>query len=148
MSRNACTAVYAFEGTAALAALAARPARRLTLVEGGLGRKGAAPAPRAGRLDALQLVFAVLAGAAVVAAIVLASALSDLAISSSRARALEDVATTTVTVSEGDSLWGIAAERPVEGVETADLVRWIADANSLDGASLRPGQSLVVPARG
>ncbi len=142
MSHNACTAVYAFEGTAALAA------RRLTLVEGGLNRKGAAPAPRTGRLDALQLVFAILAGAAVVAAIVLASALSDLAISSSRARALEDVATTTVTVSEGDSLWGIAAERPVEGVETADLVRWIADANALDGASLRPGQSLVVPARG
>ena len=101
-----------------------------------------------GRLDAPQLVLAILAGAAVVAAIVLASALSDLAISSSRARALEDVATTTVTVSEGDSLWGIAAERPVEGVETADLVRWIADANALDGASLRPGQSLVVPARG
>lgn len=145
MSRNACTAVYAFEGTAALAA---RPVRRLTLVEGGLNRKGAAPAPRMGRLDALQLVFAILAGVAVVAAIVLASALSDLAISSSRARALEDVATTTVTVSEGDSLWGIAAERPVEGVETADLVRWIADANALDGASLRPGQSLVVPARG
>ena len=145
MSRNACTAVYAFEGTAALVA---RPARRLTLVEGGLNRKGAAPAPRMGRLDALQLVFAILAGAAVVAAIVLASALSDLAISSSRARALEDVATTTVTVSEGDSLWGIAAERPVEGVETADLVRWIADANALDGASLRPGQSLVDPARG
>lgn len=145
MSRNACTAVYAFEGTAALAT---RPARRLTLVEGGLNRKGAAPAPRMGRLDALQLVFAILAGVAVVAAIVLASALSDLAISSSRTRALEDVATTTVTVSEGDSLWGIAAERPVEGVETADLVRWIADANALDGASLRPGQSLVVPARG
>lgn len=145
MSRNACTTVYAFEGTAALAA---RPARRLTLVEGGLGRKGAAPAPRMGRLDAPQLVLAILAGAAVVAAIVLASALSDLAISSSRARALEDVATTTVTVSEGDSLWGIAAERPVEGVETADLVRWIADANALDGASLRPGQALVVPARG
>lgn len=145
MSRNACTAVYAFEGTAALTA---RPARRLTLVEGDLNRKGAAPAPRTGRLDAPQLVFAILAGVAVVAAIVLASALSDLAISSSRARALEDVATTTVTVSEGDSLWGIAAERPVEGVETADLVRWIADANALDGASLRPGQSLVVPARG
>ena len=83
-----------------------------------------------------------------VAAIVLGSILSDLVISSSRARALEGVATTTVTVSEGDSLWGIAAERPVDGVETADLVRWIADANSLDDASLRPGQSLVVPARG
>ena len=96
MSRNACTAVYAFEGTAALAA---RPARRLTLVEGGLNRKGTAPAPRTGRLDALQLVFAILAGAAVVAAIVLAATLSDRAITSCRAWALEDVATTTVTVS-------------------------------------------------
>lgn len=145
MSHNACTAVYAFEGTAALAA---RPARRLTLVEGGLGRRHGAPVRRAGELDARQLGLALVAVVAVVAAIVLGSILSDLVISSSRARALEGVATTTVTVSEGDSLWGIAAERPVDGVETADLVRWIADANSLDDASLRPGQSLVVPARG
>ena len=145
MSHNACTAVYAFEGTAALAA---RPARRLTLVEGGLGRRHGAPVRRAGELDARQLGLTLVAGVAVVAAIVLGSILSDLVISSSRARALEGVATTTVTVSEGDSLWGIAAERPVEGVETADLVRWIADANFLDDASLRPGQSLVVPARG
>lgn len=145
MRHNACTAVYAFEGTAALAA---RPARRLTLVEGGLGRRHGAPVRRAGELDARQLGLALVAGVAVVAAIVLGSILSDLVISSSRARALEGVATTTVTVSEGDSLWGIAAERPVDGVETADLVRWIADANSLDDASLRPGQSLVVPARG
>ena len=142
MSHNACTAVYAFEGTAALAA------RRLTLVEGGLRRRPGAPARRAGQLDARQLGVALVAGVAVVAAIVLGSILSDLVISSSRARALEGVATTTVTVSEGDSLWGIAAERPVDGVETADLVRWIADANALDDASLRPGQSLVVPARG
>ena len=145
MSHNACTAVYAFEGTAALAA---RPARRLTRVEGGLGRRHGAPVRRAGELDARQLGLTLVAGVAVVAAIVLGSILSDLVISSSRARALEGVATTTVTVSEGDSLWGIAAERPVEGVETADLVRWIADANFLDDASLRPGQSLVVPARG
>ena len=103
---------------------------------------------RAGELDARQLGLALVAGVAVVAAIVLGSILSDLVISSSRTQALEGVATTTVTVSEGDSLWGIAAERPVDGVETADLVRWIADANSLDDASLRPGQSLVVPARG
>lgn len=142
MNRTACTAVFTCEGTAALKP---RAPRRLTLIEGGC--PAAAEAPRAGALGRGQVLVALLAGLAVVAAVTLASVASDAVISVSRTRALEGVATTTITVAPGDSLWGIAAERPVKGVDTAELARWISETNALSDATLRPGQTLRVPAR-
>ena len=52
--------------------------------------------------------------------------------------------TTTVVVSEGDTLWGIAAE--VAGPnETREMVHRIQQLNSLPGPVLTEGQELAVP---
>lgn len=51
----------------------------------------------------------------------------------------------TVFVCEGDTMWHIAQEHTVVGVETDELVTWLYEHNNLVGTSLRPGQRLEAP---
>lgn len=51
----------------------------------------------------------------------------------------------TVTVVSGDTLWGIAEEHSVDGVNTANMVDAIREANHLESACLYGGMQLLVP---
>lgn len=145
MTSNASAAsTYPVCGAAALAPRG----RALTLLEGGLssGRAGARAAERPGALGARQTIAAIVAGALVVLAVCGASALADALRARSAADALAARGTETVTVAAGDTLWGIAEARSGRDLATRDVVSWIEDANSLDGAAIAPGQRLLVPA--
>ena len=60
-------------------------------------------------------------------------------------RALAETPLTTVSVSPGDSLWGIAAEHGAEGMTTQETTELIRTWNDLDSATLQPGTELLVP---
>ena len=59
--------------------------------------------------------------------------------------ALAAASVESVTVMPGDSLWQIAAEHPVKGCTTEQVVNHIIDTNNLADAMLRPGMRLSVP---
>ena len=54
------------------------------------------------------------------------------------------VATRTVVVQPGDTLWAIA-QRARPGMDPRETIAWIQDVNGVD-AGLRAGQALLVPA--
>jgi len=54
------------------------------------------------------------------------------------------VATRTVEVGEGDTLWGIASEVAAPG-QVRDMVHQIQELNALSGSSLQVGQEIAVP---
>jgi len=56
------------------------------------------------------------------------------------------VATRTVEVGEGDTLWGIASEVAEPG-QVRDMVHRIQELNALSGAGLQIGQEIAVPVR-
>ena len=56
------------------------------------------------------------------------------------------VATRTVEVGQGDTLWAIAAETAQPG-HVRDLVHQIQELNALPTAALRVGQEIAVPVR-
>ena len=56
------------------------------------------------------------------------------------------VATRTVEVGEGDTLWGIASEVAAPG-QVRDMVHQIQELNALSGAGLQVGQEIAVPVR-
>jgi hypothetical protein len=58
------------------------------------------------------------------------------------------VATETVRISGGDTLWSIASAHPVTGLDTAQTVDLIAELNHLDGFGLVAGDTVLVPAGG
>lgn len=49
-------------------------------------------------------------------------------------------------VEPGDSLWEIAEPHTAPGGDVRETVRHLLELNGLDGADLRPGQVLLVPA--
>lgn len=51
-----------------------------------------------------------------------------------------------VCVSEGDSLWSLAADHPVWGMSTKQVVELLITENDLQGSIIHPGQVLNVPA--
>ena len=51
-----------------------------------------------------------------------------------------------VSVTPGDSLWSLASDHPVEGLDTAQTVEVIRDWNGLAGSALSVGSVLTVPA--
>ena len=51
------------------------------------------------------------------------------------------------TVASGDSLWVIAANHPIEGHTTSDVVTWILERNELETSLIIPGQELLVPSQ-
>ena len=56
------------------------------------------------------------------------------------------VATRTVEVGKGDTLWGIASEVAEPG-QVRDMVHRIQELNALSGAGLQVGQEIAVPVR-
>ena len=56
------------------------------------------------------------------------------------------VATRTVEVGAGDTLWGIASEVAQPG-QVRDMVHQIQELNALSGAGLQVGQEIAVPVR-
>lgn len=55
------------------------------------------------------------------------------------------LSSTQVTVCTGDSLWTIATEYQVDGLDTSQTVELIKTWNGLSNATLQPGTKLVVP---
>lgn len=54
--------------------------------------------------------------------------------------------TAYICVMEGDSLWTIGAQHPIQGKSNTECMDWITQANNLQGTLIRPGQVLLVPA--
>jgi hypothetical protein len=73
------------------------------------------------------------------------SVISDYLSRSASNKLVADVATTHVVVHEGDSLWALAQQHPLDGLSTRDVVNWIKDENSLSSSLIMTGQQLVVP---
>lgn len=141
MALNNQNVSYRCDGTAALAP----EYPSLTLIQG--GKSKVAASSRAA--EAKRNVFSVKDIAVLVMIALMACALCvarDRFISANISSALENAQTTVVTVHDGDTLWGLAQNYSVSGVSTKDLVEWIESENNLDGASIRAGQALVVPA--
>lgn len=166
MAQNAYRTQALYAGTSALK-VERENAPRLTLIEGGLGKAeksrptgkpavepvvravssyDEAPAVMLRVLTRGQLVvFGVVATVLLVVGLTVSTLFAN-----ASARAAQDAISAApsceVSVMSGDTLWGIAEEHGVEGASTSDVVRWIQEANDLEGASLSVGQSLVVPA--
>lgn len=56
-----------------------------------------------------------------------------------------EVETHSVTIARGQTLWTLAQEYPVPGLDTADTADLIADINGLEGGKIVAGASLKVP---
>ena len=56
-----------------------------------------------------------------------------------------DVMLETVSVSPGDTLWGIAIKHPVDSLTTKETVAYIKEINNLSGTGLAAGIELRVP---
>lgn len=56
-----------------------------------------------------------------------------------------DTATATVLIQPGDTLWSVASDHPVPGVDTARLVARIQTMNGLESSRLVAGDTIVVP---
>jgi Tfp pilus assembly protein FimV len=82
-------------------------------------------------------------GTALVA--VLMSPLAATAVRPGDASTPVPVATQTVVVQPGDTLWSIA-QRVRPAVDPRETIAWIQDANDVDAGGLEAGRSLVVPA--
>lgn len=61
------------------------------------------------------------------------------------AEAEAPVPTNEYVVSQGDTLWGIAKSSAPPGSDLRDAVADIRALNGLDGATIHPGQILLVP---
>jgi LysM repeat protein len=79
--------------------------------------------------------------ALVVISIFVSAAAHDLAFGDALASAERE----EITVVSGDSLWDIAEEHPVDGLDTVETVDLIRRWNDLDSSMLTPGSTLLVP---
>lgn len=155
--RNAAYIDYATNGSSALAR---QNTTRFVVIDGGLS----ADAPRAPRrtqafvdeaawefeearsLSLGQRVALMVVAAAVIVALGFVSLFMSDAAAAAAASAYQGAELTEITVHSGDTLWGIAEEHAVDGVDTATLVELIRQENSLESANLMIGQRIVVPA--
>ncbi len=80
-----------------------------------------------------RLVLVVLAAALVVCAL------------ASRPGTPEEVRTTRMRISAGDTLWAIAEQNAIQGFTTAQTADFIARLNGLGTSTLVPGRELEVP---
>lgn len=133
---------YAVDGTAALQA-GASP--HLIVYCGGAPDSGMVRQTQIASRKRTHGIAVVVVSFAVVVAVALAIAGLD-SLRVARGTELVDVAPhETIRVGAGDSLWSLAEEHPVPGVETRLVASWIKDENGLDNSSLKIGESLVVP---
>lgn len=73
-----------------------------------------------------------------------ASLISDALIAKRCHKAVQGVDTVAVRVQQGDSLWNLAEQYGIEGMETSEVVRWIMDTNELSTATLYAGDTVLV----
>lgn len=134
---------------------AAAPARSLTLVEG-RGVQVAPPsqiaapdayARRSPKPATMGHVIAAVLGIAAIAVLGIALVSGTAALrADAYADAAASVARSELRVAGGESLWSIAAEHPVAGLDTARTVELIRAWNGLSSGTLVTGQELTVPA--
>lgn len=60
----------------------------------------------------------------------------------------QELATETLRVRPGQTLWSIAREHPSPGRSTAETVQFLAQINGLEGVAVAAGAMLEVPAAG
>ena len=123
----------------------ARPAHRLTVVEGG-SRFAAAPTvvwKRGTKRSLAWCVACVLAIVLVACALFAAKAFFDQVSYDAATMGLEY---TEVSVSKGDTLWTIAEAHPVSGLSTREVIDLVKEWNGLESGLLSPGEVLTVPA--
>lgn len=140
MALNNQNVSYRCDGTSALAP--EYPA--LSLIQGG---KSTTVAP-ARAIEVKRVAFSIKGLAALVLVALIACALCvarERFISAGISSVLDGADTTAITVHDGDTLWGLAQDHSVAGISTKDVVKWIEAENSLDNASIQPGQELIVP---
>lgn len=142
MSHHIFAALPATDGSLALSG----EPRRLVLIEGGRDSRPAAPRDgrHRGELSSAQGARLVLCGLAVILAVALASAIVEPLRSGGSAAAIDALATESVVVSSGDTLWSIA-QRCADDLPARDVVSWIQERNGIEGGLIVPGQRLVVP---
>lgn len=132
-------------------ALAHRHDLEFELIEGGASaskKDRHETASRASEVQAFRnFLIASVVFFSLVFALMGASIASDM-ILTSRISAIDNVATTCITVKQGDCLLDIADDHPVAGRSSEEVVSWIKDANGLDNATIMVGQRLIVPSNG
>lgn len=146
MTNCTTTARVVFDGTAALDTLGTQ----LVLIEGGrASREPLRPRttrhPRPASLSAKQSRQFIVAFAVLICLAAALCLVREGALSRSVEVALDAAPTATVVVDEGDTLWSIASQSGVSGVDTSELVSWIERQNNLSSGTITPGMRLVVP---
>ena len=127
-------------------ALASSGSPRLVLIQGGAGRTDRAGRPLpTGPLPLRESLALVLCGLLVILSLAAVSSLVSAQAARASAAAISERDELVVMVGEGDTVWEIAEDHPVEGVTTQELVTWISARNGLSGEPLGLGQRLVVP---
>lgn len=133
---------YQVQGNLALAM--DRTAVDFTVIEGGRdARELSVESCPARRFNAATRLLAFMA----IVAVLVASFAMFVSSDASFSHALQGTDLVEVSVEDGDSLWSIASEHPVEGLSTQEAVDAIMRWNELDVAGLRPGQTLLVPGK-
>ena len=130
--------VYACDGSLALSV---EPCR-LRLVEGGLSKHGSSSRTHRSNAVHANLVYVVIA---LMAALAITWYATDCFARMHAERMLDETACETIIVGEGDTLWGIAESRQIDGCTTEQVVRHIRQINGLESSMLREGSSLRVP---
>lgn len=135
--------VFPITGTAAL-----KPRQRhaFVVLEGGATAQHYIAKLRTRREMLLRSRTLVLAAVLVFALSVGALVLTSVTSAVAARRALDQTDTVTIAVRQGDSLWGIAHEHGIAGVDDGRIVSWIEQRNGVSADKLVPGQRLVVPA--
>lgn len=143
MVNASCCACARTEGSLALASSGSP---RLVLIQGGAGHpsRDGRPLPTAS-LPLRESLALVLCGLLVILALAVVSSLVSARAARASAAAISERDELLVMVGEGDTVWEIAEDHPVEGVTTQELVTWISARNGLSGEPLDLGQRLVVP---
>ncbi len=101
-------------------------------------RDALADARRRSRLSLLEIV----------ALVVIAGLLIVGALKAQPTGAPADLATQTLQVQTGQTLWAIAQAHPIDGLTTAQTAELISRSNNLSGGVLNAGQTLQVPSDG
>lgn len=157
MANAAYMNAFATNGNTALAST--RTYTHLRVIEGGRSSRAANPVkrPRAQHTPEIQDYPSFSFGQKLFAAVVLVLLTIALAVvwfvgdayaSDSYTQQASQVAMEEIVVHQGDTLWGIASEHDIEGLDTSEVIRFIQVENGLEGSGIYAGQRLSVPQLG
>lgn len=127
------------------AALKPQHRRAFVVLEGGATAQRHIATLRA-RREMLSRARTLVLGAVLACALSAAAlVLTDVTSAAAARQTLDRANTVTIAVRQGDSLWSIAHEHGIAGVEDGRVVSWIEQRNGVSADGLVPGQRLVVP---